>query len=605
MSSALTRVDMDGQVDLPVSGGRMGVELCAIFIHAGAGYHSVQNERIHLEACADACIAAMTILKNGGSAVDAVEMSIRILEDREITNAGFGSNLAMDGTVECDATMVDHFGRSGAVGAVGQIVNPIHLARVILDTSTKPLSLRRVPPNLLVGSGASDFAYQHGIPVLPPDCLISAAARERWQRWKKDLQQVLDDEENASVSSGPADDVSSIATQRAATPYTQQLAGVWNESQGHSPRLSPARTVEVFGLESPSGASQLQARSSPLRNSRLGDGTSSFQTRRSSSGSGSENDDSNSFIDAGSPWAGPPRLTSTALANIPDYSRPVSYTESIDHRSAGSVKSQGTRELDAFQASQRATTFEHLPFPEDSITDTVGAIAVDSFGRIAAGSSSGGIGMKHKGRTGPAALVGIGTAVIPVEPEDKLKACVATVTSGTGEHMATTMAANTCAQRVYFNQRKSKEGKIVTTDEEGAVRSFVENDFMDHPSVVNSHSAGAIGVMCVKRTVEGLWLHFAHNTDSFALASMHSQEAEPSCVMSRGKTIGGSQVTSGARSLGCRRSAPPPATGGSSSSGRNSEPKAKKQKTIKARSIRSTKKGGLRDGPDEPAGNDD
>ena len=53
MSSALTRVDMDGQVDLPVSGGRMGVELCAIFIHAGAGYHSVQNERIQLEACAE------------------------------------------------------------------------------------------------------------------------------------------------------------------------------------------------------------------------------------------------------------------------------------------------------------------------------------------------------------------------------------------------------------------------------------------------------------------------------------------------------------------------------------------------------------------------
>lgn len=61
----------------------------------------------------------MTFLNNGASAVDAVEIAIKVLEDKEITNAGFGSNLAMDGTVECDATIVDHFGRSGAAGAVG------------------------------------------------------------------------------------------------------------------------------------------------------------------------------------------------------------------------------------------------------------------------------------------------------------------------------------------------------------------------------------------------------------------------------------------------------------------------------------------------------
>lgn len=49
------------------------------------------------------------------------------------------------------------------------------------------MSLQRVPPNLLVGSGATDFAYEHGIPVLPHDFLVSAAARERWIRWKHDI----------------------------------------------------------------------------------------------------------------------------------------------------------------------------------------------------------------------------------------------------------------------------------------------------------------------------------------------------------------------------------------------------------------------------------
>lgn len=63
----------------------------------------------------------MCIMKNGGSAIDAVEAAIKLLEDREITNAGYGSNLAMDGVVECDASIVDHYGRSGAVGAVARV----------------------------------------------------------------------------------------------------------------------------------------------------------------------------------------------------------------------------------------------------------------------------------------------------------------------------------------------------------------------------------------------------------------------------------------------------------------------------------------------------
>lgn len=113
----------------------------AIFVHAGAGYHSTQNEEVHLLACNEyvnllqnqvfqtvvrgtdlfsAARAAMKLLADGGSAMDAVEIAIKMLEDREITNAGYGSNLTIDGVVECDALVVDHHGRSGAVGAAAR-----------------------------------------------------------------------------------------------------------------------------------------------------------------------------------------------------------------------------------------------------------------------------------------------------------------------------------------------------------------------------------------------------------------------------------------------------------------------------------------------------
>lgn len=188
----------------------------------------------------------------------------------------------------------------------------------------------------------------------------------------------------------------------------------------------------------------------------------------------------------------------------------------------------------------------------DKITDTVGAIAIDMSGKIAAGSSSGGIGMKHRGRIGPAALVGIGTAVVPIDENDQDGIAVAAVTSGTGEHMATTMASQKCAERIYQGTRRGPGGKDVAEDDENAIlQGFITNDFQEHPGVKYSSSAGAIGVMAVKKGPLGYYLYFAHNTDSFAVASMGSNDIQPACVMSRIKegSSGLARIAQGGRKI--------------------------------------------------------
>lgn len=208
----------------------------------------------------------------------------------------------------------------------------------------------------------------------------------------------------------------------------------------------------------------------------------------------------------------------------------------------------GSPDEPAFSEKQSSPPAFDAP---DSITDTVGAIAIDMYGNIACGASSGGIGMKHRGRIGPAALVGIGASVIPVDPDDPDRTTVATVTSGTGEHMGTTMAASVCSNRVFFSQRRTPGGGTEDVTEDEALKAFIERDFMGHPSVRNSQSTGAIGMLTVKRTSEGAWLYFAHNTDSFAIASMSSDDVKPSCTMSRSR--GGGTIAQGGKGVRFRR----------------------------------------------------
>ena len=107
---------------MPVPGStaiKMKRFICKLALRKSIQYKSHEYCRTvsnrHVGSAAE---MGMRFLKAGAAATEAVEAALRILEDKEITNAGYGSNLSIDGTVECDATIVDHLGRSGACGAV-------------------------------------------------------------------------------------------------------------------------------------------------------------------------------------------------------------------------------------------------------------------------------------------------------------------------------------------------------------------------------------------------------------------------------------------------------------------------------------------------------
>jgi beta-aspartyl-peptidase (threonine type) len=151
----------------------MEKQMISLVVHGGAW--DIPDDLVdpHRRGVSQALKRGWEALKDGASAVEAVEAAIVVMEDDETFNAGRGSFINMVGEVELDASIMEgKTNRAGAVAAVQNIKNPIRLARKIMEESDLVM---------LVGIGASRFAKEHKVPTCSPDHLVTARELERWK----------------------------------------------------------------------------------------------------------------------------------------------------------------------------------------------------------------------------------------------------------------------------------------------------------------------------------------------------------------------------------------------------------------------------------------
>lgn len=149
-----------------------------LVIHGGAGVEksslSPEEQAQAREAMQRALRAGHAVLTRGGSAVDAVAVTITVLEDAPQFNAGRGAVFTHDGKNELDAAIMDGAsGKAGAIAGVHTVKNPILLARSVMDRSKHVM---------LVGDGAEQFAREQGIALVDPSYFRT---EKRWQQLQK------------------------------------------------------------------------------------------------------------------------------------------------------------------------------------------------------------------------------------------------------------------------------------------------------------------------------------------------------------------------------------------------------------------------------------
>ena len=155
------------------SWGSNGGDFC-IVVHGGAGDVAPATIEARTAACKRAAAEGAKLLAEGGTALNAVQRAVELLEDDPLFNAGTGACLTSDGTIELDASIMEGSRLlAGGVCAMPAFKNPITIARAVLDAGGHIL---------YAGAGAEKFALATGFVRAKDDDMITPAARAIYER---------------------------------------------------------------------------------------------------------------------------------------------------------------------------------------------------------------------------------------------------------------------------------------------------------------------------------------------------------------------------------------------------------------------------------------
>jgi beta-aspartyl-peptidase (threonine type) len=197
----------------------------SLVVHGGAWNIPDDQADAHRTGVLSALKAGWEILKDGGTAVEAVERSIIVMENDDTFNAGRGSALNFAGEIELDASIMEGGTlRAGAVAALQNVANPISVARAIMEKSGIVL---------LVGLGATRFAKEHGIATCGQDALITGREIARWREAQASGTGTAARRKGAPGRSSPGDSVGAVALDAKGTIASgTSTGGTPNKHQG-------------------------------------------------------------------------------------------------------------------------------------------------------------------------------------------------------------------------------------------------------------------------------------------------------------------------------------------------------------------------------------